>query len=677
MTLSGSFKKYIASGSHKASEPDRSSNSSKNNNNSSSNRKTRSDSSSSANNDHLSTGSSPGLTRTSSALSKNDPLYESESINSGSSANNGTAYSTLNLNQKSMPNDIQRQQRNQPFKKLPLNMNKLSIVSSSSSSSSIGTPIAKHLCSSPPTKHTNTNTSTSSTTHSNSTATNISTLNSGSCSNNNNSNNSSVSKNTCCCSSSPVDIFERNVQYAEIPTEFSSSPLANNNTNEDLVSANSRPQSRSRSHLLSQSSSSINNPYILSNCRPRHLFSENYTSPVLDSTVELISSEKFDDTDVVEVPHARASQQLFKSHSHVSNSSISGSSSPRMSISRKYSNTNNSFTAKNPVNLDHIQTSFSHNRSKSSLSNLSSPLVNTKSEPQCTCNNANTSNNNPINADSPLVSPHRKSISFYSYLDLLDYERMSNNNNNINGTSPSPPYSNNDFIRRQNDIYDAQEEADDLRDLKNAQMLENQLTGDLLTVSCPKHGVMTKRMARQGCLEDGDAKIDEELNTNSPQNDNKNNTNTNTNTNIDGNKEATSSGDSRSPVYHVFNTSSSAIVDDDYTDANQEDGDDDEQDGSIQSWIPVDNDFCRENSRSRSRHQSIVEEMASLKSCTTNNSYFEDELQQCSTHDTSSRLGAPLVNVCSASDYLSSRTRELRNSFVCSDTSLTPKKLLN
>lgn len=383
--------------------------------------------------------------------------------------------------------------------------------------------------------------------------------------------------------------------------------------------------------------------------------------------MELISSQKFDDTDVVEVPHARASEQLFKSHSHVSNASFSGSSSPRLSISRKYSNPANNGPAKTQINLEHLQTSFSHNRSRSSFSNVSSPLLKTKSESHCTCSNNhnNATSNNPLNADSPLVSPQRKSISFYSYLDLLNYERLSsgNNKNYASSSSPSPPTYNNDFLKRQSDLYDAQEEAEDLRDLNNAQLLENQLTGDLLSINCPKHGIAARRMAHQGCMEDGDARIDEELNINKP----KSSKGTSAN-----NAETKHSGRG-TPLYSVF--SSHSAIADDHNQTQEEEEEEEEQDGSIQSWVPEDNNLNSENSRTGSRRQSIVEEMASLKSCTTNNSYFEDELEECSTHDTGSRIGVPVVNVCSANDYLSSRTRELRNSFVCNDPTLTPKKI--
>lgn len=240
-----------------------------------------------------------------------------------------------------------------------------------------------------------------------------------------------------------------------------------------------------------------------------------------------------------------------------------------------------------------------------------------------------------------------------------------NNKNYTSSTSPSPPTYNNDFLKRQIDMYEAQEEAEDLRDLNNAQLLENQLTGDLLSINCPKHGIVARRMAHQGCAEDGDARIDEELNINKPKN----------SKNSYANNSEIKSSVSSTPIYSVFASSSAVDNDQNNKQSLDDEEEEDEQDGSIQSWVPEDNNFNNDNSRTGSRRQSIVEEMASLKSCTTNNSYFEDELEECSTHDAGSKVGVPVVNVCSANDYLSSRTRELRNSFVCNDPSMTPKKI--
>lgn len=90
----------------------------------------------------------------------------------------------------------------------------------------------------------------------------------------------------------------------------------------------------------------------------RHL-DENVTSPVLDSAVEMLSSDNnFNSTDLVEVPHSTPCIKLFRSLSH-------------------------------------------HD-----LPPMINPRVRSKS--------AN------------VLSPKRKSISFYSYLDLVNYEKMEN-----------------------------------------------------------------------------------------------------------------------------------------------------------------------------------------------------------------------------------------------------------
>jgi ABC-type Zn2+ transport system substrate-binding protein/surface adhesin len=104
-----------------------------------------------------------------------------------------------------------------------------------------------------------------------------------------------------------------------------------------------------------------------------------------------------------------------------------------------------------------------------------------------------------------------------------------------------------------------------------------------------------------------------------------------------------------------------------------------ECDESIRPWNPI---YAAPGSPSPSpfhsfshpRHQSIVEELASLKSSksyTSTNSYFEDELQQESMSSPAVNSLPPLINVCSAGDYLHERTQKLRNSFVAE------KKLVN
>lgn len=606
------------------------------------------------------------------ADTKDDPLYsDNESTNDDAANNISTLdFASLTLNQKTLPNDIQRQERTHSLKKPSP-----SIPNSSSGSNTM--PLATPTLIPSPVQ------ANSSRTLLNTTPIPI-----------------PRSKLSTSASSStlPSDIFERNVQSEDLSTSATSPvlispPKAYPSYSNDLSSSN-----HSLSHSISNSSNVSNvqntaaNPYLLANLRPRHLLSENYTSPVLDSTVELISSQQFDNTDVVEVPHAHPSHNLFKCYSHNSSSV----SSPRLSFSRKLSG-----GTANPFILDSQSQQAPLSKSKSFSSPLVTPRAKSKNDLICTCNtnnNNNSNNNNNTNStnntnsisgtnhtntptslnnipdsmststkqgylQSPTpLTPSRKSISFYSYLDLVNYERMLNNRE----------------LSQQNDIYDNQENQDDLKDLSD-QMLDNRNDILQITFPCPKHGPkhgsLTRRSTFQGCMEDSDAKIDETLNN-------------------DENNGKRVNSDPRGLYRDRLDYSSSAIVDDkldektglgsanqtasayDHESLDGEEGDE----KSIQSWNPIDVSCSNPLQIPRSRTQSIVEEMASLKSCTTNNSYFEDELKQCSTADDScSRFGAPVVNVCSANDYINSRTRELRNSFVCNSNSNpeTMRKLLD
>lgn len=370
-------------------------------------------------------------------------------------------------------------------------------------------------------------------------------------------------QNTAFPASSPIDIFERNVQSEDSTLLFNSPSRTNS-----MPSGNS---------------------LLLASPTPRHLMTEDLTSPILDSTVELIQSKQFNDVDVVQVPHSTPSQQLFKTHSQNSIHSVPPQSAQR----------NNSLFK-------------SKSRSKSIAKSPHFPVL-------CTCNTNNTSNSTsntctPLmsNASSPpsLPSSNRKSISFYSYLDLVNYERMSNSNNNSKN------------------------------DLNN---------GPNYDIDCPKHGnhhpSLSRRSTFQGLTEDSDAKIDDALNLNLDDDDDKDD-------HSDDDKKSTNTKEKyvRKLVYEPIDISSSAIVDDNDNE-------------SIQSWKPADSNIPPFN-RSKSRSQSIVDELASLKSFNTNNSYFEDELDSTEHNHNMNGSTSPLVNVCSANDYLNLRTRELRNSFV-------------
>ena len=149
----------------------------------------------------------------------------------------------------------------------------------------------------------------------------------------------------------------------------------------------------------------------------RHL-DENVTSPVLDSAVEMLSSDNnFNSTDLVEVPHSTPCIKLFRSLSH-------------------------------------------HD-----LPPMINPRVRSKS----------------VN----VLSPKRKSISFYSYLDLVNYEKMENISTN---TSPST----------------------------NTSINTNTFANPIL----PK---LQRRSTIQGIAEDRETSIDEELD--GKNNNNKNKTN--------------------------------------------------------------------------------------------------------------------------------------------------------
>lgn len=174
-----------------------------------------------------------------------------------------------------------------------------------------------------------------------------------------------------------VDLDDPQSSSIPIPTSLDTSAQAN--------SSRQRPVRRSSSSMI---------------FRHPHLFTENYISPVLDSTVELITQqENLDNVDVVELSHSNPQSTLLKcvsnsntsTHSH-RQGSVSGASSVQASP-RRVSLSNPRF----PMSL--------------STSTASSNVIDDECDPSV-CG--------------PNQGDHgRKSISFYSYSDLVNYERAS------------------------------------------------------------------------------------------------------------------------------------------------------------------------------------------------------------------------------------------------------------
>lgn len=268
---------------------------------------------------------------------------------------------------------------------------------------------------------------------------------------------------------------------------------------------------------------------------PSHLASDDYTSPVLDSTVELIANGDFDACDVVQVPHRHPSLGLLRTCSR-------GSKSP---ISRKYSNTSIIRPA-----LDEYA--------------IAAPSASA-----------------PFSAASPVIGSanSRKSISFYSFSDLVNLERIENQGAAVAAVAAAA------------------------------------------NSSPDEHTVLLKPKRRptipQGSNTDTDFTIDEKLGA-------------------DGDQLASD------PVVPLPK-------------AHLEDGDGHE----VFLWQPE-----ADGLPPVARHRSIVDDLASIKSHTTNNTFFGNELEQEEQQQEEEGNPVPLVNVCSAGEFLKTRSRELRQSFV-------------
>lgn len=352
--------------------------------------------------------------------------------------------------------------------------------------------------------------------------------------------------------SSPIDIFERSVQPA------APSPDQARNAASSTQMAASFTTSSFNTNTPSLVGSPITSPPSLaspSRSSSSHILSENFTAPVLDSTVELISNNLWDDLDVVQVPHSHPKLNLFKASTDLP---LSRCSSPNTNPNSKRRPSNaasivpNINTAIDGVSLGHIPTR-SNTRSKS-ISSKDSTLH---------------------------LGPNqsRKSISFYSYSDLCNYENLTKSLSNLSDQETS-------FIS------------------------QIPLTASL------KHIPSSRRSTIHGSPEDSDAKIDQELGP-----------------------------DDGASQYSNHSNRSNRSNRSHYTDNDT---------ASVKSWVPENHQIHPPLSTSRSRRQSLVDELASIRSCTTNNSYFEDEFQDLT------ELNDPLVNVCSASQYIDSRTQELR-----------------
>lgn len=335
---------------------------------------------------------------------------------------------------------------------------------------------------------------------------------------------------------------------------------------------------------------------------PRHLVSEDYTSPVLDSTVELIANGDYDGIDVVQVPHRRASLGLLKTCSRSSINSLP--SSPRLSVSRKYSNSSS---------LTKLNTRQNYQSESSDC------LI-----PQCTCTSSSIDQSHSL---------QRKSIPFYSYSDLVNFERMShmsptsnNNNNNNNNTSTFGSPTSADLDSQQQLPFDFSDPCPE----------------DSVNPSCPRHRIHRRPTIQQGGNNETEFTIEEQMEAPA--------------INIPiptARSLASSNRGSASPlsvgVSHRGEPDSAVI-------------DDDEDDNeSILVWLPQDSNNNEDDGSNTTLHRrkSVVEDLASLKSTVTSNSYFEDELE--------SEIGEPLINVCSAKDFLKTKSRELRKSFVDND----------
>lgn len=328
---------------------------------------------------------------------------------------------------------------------------------------------------------------------------------------------------------------------------------------------------------------------------PRHLVSEDFTSPILDSTVELIANGDFDTIDVVQVPHRQASLGLLKTCSRSSQSSLP--STPRLSTSRKYSNSS-SLTKLNTKTLQ-----------------LDAGDANI---PPCTC------------ACSPLdqsCSPPRKAIPFYSYSDLVNFERMSH-------MSPASSSSNYHMGSMGSDQEGGFSDYADYNESYNP--------------NCPRHRTQRRGTLQQGANNETEFTIDEQLDTISlgepaagaagaPRA-------------ADGPKRA-SSKNAHDSAQALQVTCEPLPVPEPTAAADTSA----EEDESVLVWLPEES--C--DSHHVPRRKSIVDDLASVKSTATNNSYFENELE--------SEIGEPLINVCSAKDFLRTRSRELRKSFVDND----------
>ncbi|ODV85570.1 hypothetical protein CANARDRAFT_7676 [[Candida] arabinofermentans NRRL YB-2248] len=257
----------------------------------------------------------------------------------------------------------------------------------------------------------------------------------------------------------PSSIFERSVEafdlpVASVPTSrsvTSSTKTSRKNSivmmpsvstdNSDHMPVPLRHQSM-QLHQESPSSTLLPLPLltraktssVLSSCQhPHHLLTENYTSPILDSTVELISNKNMDldSIDIVQYPHRLSvsiptspQMQHQQQHQQQNQAGQSPTQSPHLAgLCRRQSSFTNSPVLFSPPEVSSSSQELNKSQSQpihASLSrSLSSVSYNPFTEtPYAILNSTATEYEIPTSK-----SPKRKSISFYSYSDLVNYER--------------------------------------------------------------------------------------------------------------------------------------------------------------------------------------------------------------------------------------------------------------
>ncbi|QPG73799.1 hypothetical protein FOA43_001113 [Brettanomyces nanus] len=203
----------------------------------------------------------------------------------------------------------------------------------------------------------------------------------------------------------PEDIFEPPSSSIPIPTPAleSASQRQHDNSLHSRSSSSKLLVSKGLCNSAQRRSSSLM-------FQAPHLITEDFTSPVLDSTVELITNQNLNDVDVVQLSHSNPQSTLLRSVKHrassagscTSNNTLSAGYSP---ISRRQSDIQFNFCVKSPP------------RSPLRCSPPPTNPMNFGSS------RSSLSGDSLLGHNSHSGEPGRKSISFYSYSDLVNYER--------------------------------------------------------------------------------------------------------------------------------------------------------------------------------------------------------------------------------------------------------------